>query len=131
ALEERVVRRSSQLRAAIEVPGPLYRPGQLHDVRIAVKRLRYGVELAQDAGLGGAPGDVATLKAAQDVLGQLHDLEVLIGWARDAQASFAPPALATWRGLGSLVRDLENECLLLHARYMSNRAKLLGVCDRA
>jgi CHAD domain-containing protein len=109
----------------------MYRSSDLHDVRIAVKKLRYGVELSQEAGLGGTRTDLTTLTATQDVLGRLHDLEVLIEWARDAQASSTPPELTTWRGLASLVRALENECRLLHARYLSSRAKLLGICDRA
>ena len=129
-LDARLIRRSGQLRAAIEVTGPMYCPGQLHDVRVALKKCRYAFELAQEAGREGSGADLATLRAMQDSLGRLHDLEVLIEWTRDAQASAAPPELATW-GLGSLVRDLENECRLLHARYMSHRSKLLGVCDRA
>jgi CHAD domain-containing protein len=130
ALEARVARRSSQLREAVDRTGPLYRRAELHDVRIAAKKLRYTLELWQETGRGGASGHLRTLKANQDLLGRLHDLEVLIEWVRDAQASFAPPDLATWRVFGVLVRDLENECRLLHARYVTNRSKLLEVCER-
>ena len=130
ALEARVARRSGELQVAVDMTGPLYRPAQLHDVRIAVKKLRYALELRQETGRGGASADLRALKASQDLLGRLHDLEVLIEWVRDAQASFAPADLATWRVFGVLVRDLENECRRLHARYITNRSKLLEVCKR-
>jgi len=130
ALEARVARRSTQLRGAVDLTGPLYRRAELHDVRIAVKKLRYALELWQETGRGGASADLRTLKASQDLLGRLHDLEVLIEWVRDAQASFAPPDLSTWRVFGVLVRDLENECRRLHAHYITNRSKLLKVCER-
>ncbi len=81
---------------------------QLHDARIAVKRLRYTLELFEHA-----LGDDATLliqdtKGLQEVLGQLHDLDVNIQLVegeldrqRDAGA-VADPGLAT--SLETIVR---------------------------
>jgi CHAD domain-containing protein len=131
ALDARLVHCSGQLRAAVEATGPMYRPDQLDDVRIAVEKLRCGTELAMEAGIGSTAPDLATLTATEDGLGRLHDLEVLIERARGVQALHAPPDLATWRALGSIVHDLEEECRQLHAGYMSNRSRLLKVCDRA
>src|SRR5262249_52098348 len=113
----------------VDIANQLYRHGQLHDVRVAVKKLRYTLELRQDA-RGGAAADLATLKTIQDVLGRLHDLEVLIEWVRNAQASFARPDLPPWRVFGALIRDLENECRRLHAHYVCSRSRLLDVCER-
>jgi CHAD domain-containing protein len=131
ALQARVARRAGQLRAALDATCPMYRSGQLHDARIALKKLRYGIELSLESGLGGTSSELAALKAGQDALGRLHDLEVLIEWSRDAQASSATPGVAAWRELGSLMRDLENECRRIHARYMSSRERLLRICDRS
>lgn len=85
------------------------------EVRIALKKLRYAVEFLADVRGRRAMADVATLKSAQDVLGDLHDLEVLIEWTRDLQASLSPPNLKAWRQLGSLVDALEDDCRRLHA----------------
>ena len=65
-----------------------------------------------------------------NLLGRMHDLEVLITWTREAQASLFPPDLATWRELGALVRALDNDCRVLHARYVHDRPKLIAIADR-
>ena len=64
-----------------------------------------------------------------DSLGRLHDLEVLLSRAREAQASCALD-LTTWRDLGALVHVIENDCRQLHARYMSDRTHLLTTANR-
>src|SRR5262249_12633807 len=91
---------------------------------------RYTMELAGEAH-GGRGRDVAALKAAQDMLGRLHDLERLIARVRDEQVRLSPPAIGAWRDFGSLAHALEDDCRALHARYMPQRAKLLAIADRA
>ena len=51
---------------------------QLHDMRIAAKRLRYLLELSEP--LFGAPAKKAakTVKALQDLLGEIHDCDELM-----------------------------------------------------
>jgi hypothetical protein len=70
------------------------------------------------------------LKRAQDNLGRLHDIQVLIGHARQAQTSLLPPNLVTWQSLEALVDALEDDCRRLHARYMRGRVRLQEVCAR-
>jgi CHAD domain-containing protein len=130
ALEARLARRAALVRSAIEVAGALYMPERLHDVRIALKKLRYVAELSSETGRLRITADLAALKAAQDVLGRLHDLEVLRGWGREVQASLSPPDLTAWRELGLVVRALEDNCRQLHARYMHDRARLIAIADR-
>ena len=67
---------------------------------------------------------------SQDLLGRLHDLEVLIERARQTQASLSPPLLKTWREVGLLVRALEDDCRALHAHYVRSRTKLLAIANR-
>ena len=51
---------------------------ELHDMRIAAKRLRYALELFQDA-LGPDTADaIGTIKEFQDIVGQIHDNDVLV-----------------------------------------------------
>jgi CHAD domain-containing protein len=135
-------RRAVKLRAAIEGAAGIYLPDRLHQVRIAVKKLRYAMELAYE--LRGvrtdqsasrtpksAAGRLHTLRDAQDLLGRMHDLDVLIARTRALQGSAAVPTLRMSGDLDLLVRRLENECRQLHARYMTSRAGVLAVCDQA
>ena len=59
----------------------------------------------------------------QDVLGRLHDLEVLAERVRQMLA-VSPPDLTLWRQLGSLVHMLEDDCRQWHARYMHDRDRM-------
>lgn len=130
ALETRLARRASRLQKAIDGAGALYAAGPLHDVRIAIKKLRYAAELLDETGRRRLTAAIATLKAAQDVLGRLHDLEVLLAWGRKAQATLDPPDVSNWRVLGALTRAVEDECRLLHARYMGDRPELVAIAAR-
>jgi CHAD domain-containing protein len=130
ALDARLARRAARSRTAIEAAGALYLPEPLHDVRIALKKLRYTAELSRRPERPRKTADLAALKAAQALLGRLHDLEVLIAWARELQASLSPPNLTAWRELGALVHAVEPECRQLHARYMRDRSKLIAIADR-
>jgi CHAD domain-containing protein len=53
-------------------------PQPLHRARIAVKRWRYGLELAQAAKIASCAGEIETAEEIQDRLGSIHDLDVLI-----------------------------------------------------
>src|SRR5262249_5059874 len=75
---ERTTRRARRLAAAIEHAAGMYLPDRLHDVRIAIKKLRYTLELGA-APRDGRPRNAAalrTLRSMQDLLGRMHDLEV-------------------------------------------------------
>lgn len=130
ALDARVARRALALRAAINDAGAVYLPERLHAVRIALKKLRYGVELwSEAAGSKGNP-DLRRLKRSQELLGRLHDQQVLIDYVRREQASVAPSDSRISRELDVLVTSLENRCRGLHARYVRDRAVLTALCDR-
>jgi CHAD domain-containing protein len=130
ALEARVARRAAALRTRLGAAGAVYLPDRLHEVRIALKKLRYGLELALEAGGRGTRADLRLLKREQDLLGRLHDQQVLIDRVRRVQASLAPGDAHVWRGLDDLVRSLENSCRRLHARFVRGRARLTALCDR-
>lgn len=130
AIEARMVRRAATLKHAIREAGSMYVPDRLHAVRLALKKLRYGAELAADAaGLKETP-EARALKRGQELLGRLRDLQVLIERVRKVQASMTPPDIAGWRELDALVTSLEHHCRRLHARYVRERDALMTVCDR-
>jgi CHAD domain-containing protein len=125
----RAASRAIRLRTAIDSAAGLYLPDRLHEVRIAVKKLRYGMEVVRELRRSRAAARILTLKRAQDLLGRMHDLEVLIARTRAVQGSPHAPNLRVSADLDGLVRWLETECRRLHGQYMAARPGLLAICD--
>jgi CHAD domain-containing protein len=131
AIDARVARRASAVAAVMTDAGAVYLAERLHRVRIAVKKLRYALEVAADAGSAGTVRlDLNQLRRAQQVLGRLHDLQMLVNSARDVKASLTPPDVTAWRELDGLVLALEQDCRRLHGRYMHDRDALYALCAR-
>ena len=130
AIDARVARRATTLSKAVEDAGALYLPERLHVVRIALKKLRYAVEVAGEATGADRAADLRALKRGQDLLGRLHDFQVLIDRVRRVQASLDPPDAAVSRHLDHLVVGLEQQCRHLHARYVRERGALAAICAR-
>ena len=107
----------------------MYLPDRLHEVRIAVKKLRYAMEVARELSGSRATARIEALKRMQDLLGRMHDLEVLIARTRAIQGSPGAPDLRVSGALDTLVRRLETECRQLHGRYITSRKSLLAICD--
>jgi CHAD domain-containing protein len=126
----RAARRATTLRAAIENAAGIYLPDRLHEVRIAVKKLRYAMDLARELSGSRAVAAIKSLKEAQDLLGRMHDLEILIARTRAVQGSPIGTNLRLSGDLDRVVRRLETECRQLHGHYMALRHKLLAICDR-
>jgi CHAD domain-containing protein len=125
----RAARRAEGLRAAMENAAGIYLPDRLHEVRIAVKKLRYALEIAQDLSGSRATARIRTLKRVQELLGRMHDLEMLIARTRAIQSRAGAPNFTLSADLDRLVRRLENECRRLHVRYMNERKALRAICD--
>jgi CHAD domain-containing protein len=130
AIDARVARRAASLSAAVVDAGALYLPERLHTVRIAVKKLRYAVELSLESAGHRTSADLRLLKRMQDLLGRLHDQQTLIEQVRQTQTSLTPPSVTIWRDLDTLVGSLEDDCRRLHARYMHARGELQAVAER-
>jgi CHAD domain-containing protein len=128
ALGARLLKRSKALASAMAAAGHLYAPEQLHQVRIAAKKLRYAMELAFDAGVKSASAPVRAVKRAQDTLGRLHDLQVLQSHVAAVQAQPSERSLPD-AGLEVISRALEEECRHLHARYVAAMPKLSEVVE--
>jgi CHAD domain-containing protein len=130
AIEARLAHRATALKHAVIEAGALYLPERLHAVRIALKKLRYALEVAVEATDAHSAGDLRALKRGQDILGRLHDLQILIDRVRQLQASVEPPDVTVWRKIDVLTMALENDCRRLHARFMRHQAAVRAVCDR-
>ena len=130
ASEARVARRAETLREAIVEAGAIYIPERLHTVRIALKKFRYAVEVEQEASRHERPAELRVLKRGQDLLGRMHDLQVLIDTARTTQAGVNTPSVAAWREYDALVTRLERECRELHARYVRERIAIAALAEK-
>jgi CHAD domain-containing protein len=130
SIDARVEKRAARLATTVQDAGAVYIPERLHAVRIALKKLRYALELSHDvAGIRG-DADLRVLKRAQDLLGRMHDLQMLIERVRQVQASLAPPNVTVWRELDAVMISLEDDCRRLHARYMRMRGDLAAIAAR-
>jgi CHAD domain-containing protein len=129
ALGARLLRRSKRLAAAIETAGQMYSPERLHEVRIAAKKLRYGLELASDSGVRQAAPHVRALKRTQDLLGKLHDLQVLQAHIADAQITTTTTRAGQRAALETLAAHVEELCRHLHGTYLSSSTTLRQMPD--
>jgi CHAD domain-containing protein len=115
-LGARVLRRTGRLEKAIQAAGSLYAFDRLHTVRIAIKKLRYALELVQEISSIGTARLVNRLKEAQALLGRLHDLEILAGYVRNASGPGVTSAANA--GLSRLHDRIDVETRRLHAAYL-------------
>lgn len=110
-------------------------PSDLHRIRIATKRLRYGLQLLEEPLRPGASQIIPELSGFQDELGEIHNLDVLIdrvrdelhamtdeaaGRAIDGHNALHDDALAQLRDLLTLLHDLSMERA---SRYQSTRER--------
>jgi CHAD domain-containing protein len=129
AVNARIARRGRQVRRALDRTGALYVPERLHRVRIAVKQLRYALEVAGDARGHRPSARVAQLRRIQDLLGRAHDLHVLAERVRQVQTAVVRATRVTAAELGRLALALDDTCRAEHAAFMSRRQGLVTLCD--
>lgn len=121
--------RAKNLKAAIERAGGIYLADRLHRVRVEAKKLRYALEIQRELARSRSTAGLNRLKTEQDLLGRMHDLEILIDRARHAQSKLNPRDRRGMSELNKLIRVLEDECREGHAAYMHGRPGLLKLCD--
>jgi CHAD domain-containing protein len=124
SLATRLLARSRRLGSAVDDAGHVYAPDRLHAVRIAAKKLRYALELAADSGIRQAAPHLRTLKKVQDMLGKLHDLQVLQTHVAAVQAEGRSARAAAREALEDLTRHIEDQCRHLHGRYIATAPAL-------
>jgi CHAD domain-containing protein len=122
-LADRLDTRAANLKHALDEAGVLFVSERLHEVRIALKRLRYAMELAGELRVAPTAAAVRDLKSVQDVLGSLHDHDVLMEYAASAgdQPGLARPTRAS---LVALNASLDKTRHQLHAQYLAARPTL-------
>lgn len=122
-------KRARKLRAAIDHAGGIYLADRLHRVRIAAKKLRYALEIQRELAHSRITAGLTRLKTQQDLLGRMHDLEILIDRTRGVQEKLPAHDRRGMSELDALVRVLEDECREGHAAYLQARPAMLKLCD--
>ncbi|MEO8682503.1 MAG: CHAD domain-containing protein, partial [Vicinamibacterales bacterium] len=102
--------RAVGLRTAIEHAGGIYLSDRLHRVRVAAKKLRYALEIQRELTRSRSMARRNRLKAQQELLGRMHDLEMLIARTRGVQEALAASDRRSTAELDTLIRLLEDEC---------------------
>jgi CHAD domain-containing protein len=125
----KAAQRARALKYAIDKAGGIYLADRLHRVRIEAKKLRYALEIQRELTKSRSNAGLNRLKAEQDLLGRMHDLEILIDRARGVQSNLSPRDRIGMAELNRLIRVLEDECREGHAHYMHARPSLIRLCD--
>lgn len=113
---------AESVRCAVKHASGVYFPRRAHGARVEIKKLRYIVE-SMAASPGGARG-VKPLKRAQEVLGALHDREVL----RNRVERVGEDAAVPRHEVEAFTAYLDAECDGLFARYLCQRPAILEIC---
>jgi CHAD domain-containing protein len=128
ALQQRIGERADRMVQAVQHATGVYFPNRSHTARVAVKKLRYAVEVAQETALWTPPRLLKHLRAVQSRLGDIHDLQVLND--RLDQLSGEPVRAES---LSVLMSALQNDIARHHADYVQRRDRLFaiaGACHR-
>ena len=120
--------RAIRLGRSVDRAGALYAPEALHAVRIAVKKLRYSLELGRAARIVGAARAATRLRRFQDLLGEWHDWQMLSSHASRVQGA-APVDHEHLADFTALAARVEDRCRQLHAEFMSARPTLTGLVE--
>ena len=118
--------RAAATTEAIDHATGVYFPNRVHGARIAIKKMRYAMEIAHEVGGGDRNGAIRELKKAQDLLGDLHDSQELI----DNLIETCPPDQPEAASQVSLLKQvIEAENRDLHQRYLARRGAILEICS--
>jgi CHAD domain-containing protein len=102
----------------------VYFPNRAHNARIAIKQLRYAAEISEATGASELRKAIKVLRKGQEVLGALHDREVL----SETLTRYGNRERLEPEHLALAEQVLEGEVADLHARYLSRRADLREAC---
>jgi hypothetical protein len=124
ALRQRIEDRAMAVSQAVEHATGIYFPNRAHNARVAIKKLRYAVEVAADTGVWHPVRMLKDLRRIQSTLGTIHDAQVLKDALEELAGPDAPPA-----GVAALRQTLDDEIARHHTEYVSRRERLFSLCD--
>lgn len=124
SFRDHLASRAGDVRSAMAKAGAIYFPNRLHSARIAIKRLRYAIELGDRMGAERPAGALGTLKKAQDLLGEAHDRELLLARFEQlrAEAKNGEDIVRLETAVRSDIRDS-------HHRYLALRPEIEAITE--
>ena len=126
---DRLASRRVALHDATQSAGAVYAPGPLHDLRIALKKHRYAMEIAAELLRSRGKLALKRSKQLQDVLGELHDLVVLAARVKDYRLEARRRPLTT---ILTRLSDHLDGCLrTLHLEFLARRDHLAFILERS
>ena len=125
AVAAELLARRRRLSIALDRAPAVYLPRRLHRVRIAAKKLRYALEVADAVRFQIDEGVIRELRKTQDILGRLHDLD----GARRVVARLDTPGAAISSEADMLDAVMRADVALLHDKYLLRRERLRKICD--
>jgi CHAD domain-containing protein len=128
-LASRLRKRAREFQRALGAAGTLYAPAPLHAVRLAAKKLRYTLELVREAARVPVTADLRQLEALQELLGRMHDFQVVQEQTQGAMAGSRIDR-TTARSLELMDGALERSCRELHAKFLALVPRLSRLADR-
>jgi CHAD domain-containing protein len=122
SFREQLAARMGRVRHAVEEASGIYVPEKAHAARIAIKKLRYLLEIVEAARLWNPADAVKTVKRAQGELGEAHDRHLLIDRLNEIDGE----EFLRERSLAKQLLDAE--CQDHYSKYVAHRGNLLTVC---
>lgn len=123
-LRSRITGRRERAIEALRHATAVYFPNRLHRARVGIKKLRYSAEVARATGLFTDPrGALRHLRRAQDLLGDIHDRELLRDFVTTRIDSRDGDAAAM------VLPCVEYEIAWRHRRFLSRRSDLMEACE--
>jgi len=113
---------------AIDHATGVYFPDRAHAARIAIKKLRYAMEIAHETGAGDRSAAIRELKKTQDLLGELHDRQELIDNLTETAAKEQADAADAASQVSLVKQVVDAECNDLHRRYLAHRTQVHEIC---
>jgi CHAD domain-containing protein len=115
--------RAGEARRRMDHATGVYFANRAHNLRGALRRLRYVLELADES--DGRRRALKVLRRAQETLGRAHDRQMLL----DSVVRAEQRDEALKRSGAGLPAVLEAECRSLYQTYLSARPEIADVCD--
>lgn len=122
-LRSRIGDRAHDVVDAVGHASGIYFPNRSHGARVAIKKLRYAVEVAEDTRTWQPPRVLRDLRRIQSTLGTIHDAQVLKDAVDDLVGHDAPAA-----AMAALKQTLDDEIARHHGEYLRRRDRLLALC---
>lgn len=117
--------RQQALCDAIERTPAVYMPNRIHRVRIAIKKLRYALEVTDVTGIRVDIRLMRDLRKMQDLLGGVHDIDV----ARRVVQRLDGTDKTIAAEMALLDAVMGADCIALHEKYLARRERIRAACD--